>query len=31
MTQRLQHLNIVLDHVKGIAKVPLRLNFYYLY
>lgn len=31
MTRRLQRWNIVLDYVKGIAKVPLRLNFYYLY
>lgn len=31
MTKCLQHLNLVLDYVKGIAKVPLRLNFYYLH
>lgn len=31
MTQRPQHLNIVLGSAEDTAKVPLRLNFYYLY
>lgn len=31
MAEGLQHGNIVLGYVKAIGKVPLRLNFYYVY